>query len=268
MKMYFFLTLFGYIYINAFAQNNKKLFIKMQEIDQLINHKIDSTLVLVFGKKGSGKSTLINFLVGNRLEAYEEEKELKLRLVKDDKNICNLKKDEFKSSDDFTPNQCNDELNNLIYLEYLNYKESNIFDREFLNFFISSKYKIKIMIVITEEDFLDLGIYIIIKQISNIFKKSIVKLKGKVNLIVTKSMTLPLIEYENNFRTILEIFLNYPKNDIEIEEKLILDFLIEKKDSILLFLSPKEIDEFQNEHYKKLILNSIKSTINSKLEET
>ena len=230
---------------------------------------IKQNSVLVLGKTGSGKSTLINFLIGNKLEAYEDDDGFKkIRIIENPSNKCDLEIGSEIISETSIPNKCEDLNNDIVYWDFPTFKNNIVLEQEIFNNFYTKIFpnisNAIILIVVAEKDILEWNLKEfneIITQVAKTFKENILDLRQRFNLVI--SFATSQIN-KIKVKKILENFLK--QQSLSKEKKLIIEILLEKDDSILLFPFPDKIEKITNFNSRKSILKIIKSEYFLKLE--
>lgn len=231
---------------NEYIDNNY-----VKEINKLIAHgnKIitkENEVILFMGDTGSGKSTLVNYLSGNKLIAKKKERGglENNKIVIDTINNNNVKINHTTVSETTVPNKWFDNNNNLVYWDCPGFGDTkgpiqDIANAFYIKKLFDSSNKLKLVIVVElgslknnkAKSFVNL-----VNTLSNLFV-NVTDYKNGLFMVVTK--TNPKVCVQGVKDQIL-LILGEQENFLNKNQKEILTFLAGNESHIELFEKPQE----------------------------
>jgi len=210
--------------------------------------------VIVLGSTGSGKTTLIEFLMGQKLEAIKVDNKLQ----------CELRSESEKIGSDYTsktlfPNYYEDDKNSIIYWDLPGYLDTRGAEYDVVNSFLihkifESSTEVKMLLVIAESSLeTDRGQAFLFpfEIISKMFENSENdKISNSATVVISKAE-----KYENLAKEVEKFLSSLEKKEYKIKEffkNILRDGRIKK------FSVPKNIGMFTQNNEKFEILEAIK----------
>jgi len=219
---------------------------------QLSNHD-DEKVLLVIGKTGVGKSTLINYLSGAELVATKKGFGGYVLNVKE--QVGNIKIGHSNVSETTVPNKWYDEKTGITYWDCPGFEDTKGAEQDIANAFYVQRLfnnpKLKLVVVVQETTFMeDRGSkFIDLIGKLGILLKDFNKFKDGLSLVVTKaspSMTTEDVKYG------IGTYLEEVKN-LSFVQKEILQFLSGKDGKVELFTTPREPGPISGEMRDKML---------------
>lgn len=217
-----------------------------------VSKSLNEDVVLVIGKTGSGKSTLVNYLADVKLEGYEDEDISKIRAVNDKDSVASIC--DISGSGTTIPNRV--KKHDITFWDCPGFEDNRGADQDITNAFyithiIKNSKSIKICALIEHDstkgknnDLADFA-----EQIDRLFGRDANSYKNSLSIVVTHT---PQNQKLETIKKRLEKMVNEANN---IKNK---DVLLEViKNKLSLFKEPNRTGEI-DEHEKKVILRGLK----------
>lgn len=239
------------------ADKVAKLTIDMvQKGNKVLSEYNDKEVVLVIGKTGVGKSTLVNYLSGNEVEAADCDGEyfIKAKESPYKESAPVISPPDKLESETTIPNRWHDKSTGVIYVDCPGFEDTNGAVQDIANAFYIKKMfeipRVKILLVVQESTFRENKGDVLVNLLVKISElvKDIDKYVPSMSLVVTKTNT----KQSASFIKIIEN-LN-KRTDIEgtIKKKLI-KFLFDKTIPIELFPKPQDAGPLHSEPRDKIL---------------
>lgn len=188
----------------------------------------DDSFIIVCGDTGSGKSTLINYLIGEQLEAFKPINSRKLCIDTVNPSV-DIKIGHSKTSETLIPNNAKDSVNGIVYWDCPGFDDSrgpaiDIANSFYINKLFSGQ-NIKILMVIDESSLTGpkrgQAFKELVFRLSELFVNQ-EELIDCLSIVFTKSRDI------ENYREELSIFVDDTKDSLKEEEFVLLKKIIEK----------------------------------------